>query len=364
MQFTLLAGVALLALANGANDNFKGVATLWGSGRATYHRALAWATVFTFLGSLAAAWFAQGLLPKFNGTALVGATLSHQSSFLAAVVFGAGATVLLASRLGLPISTTHALTGALAGAGLLGAGFSQVHWVPLVRGVVVPLIFSPVLALALTLLVAPLAVRLGAGNDCICVAPASSVSVATTDAGALPVGVNLPRIYTGTNAACAVHGPASRWSISNGLHWLSGAAVSFSRGLNDTPKIAAALFLVSLSPALHNANFWLVGVAIALGGIGGAARVARTMSREITPMPAGDATGANLVAAALVGAASFVALPVSTTHVTSGAIIGLGLRRHKETDWRRVRGILFAWLGTLPMGALLGAMCYFLLAPR
>jgi len=122
MNFLLIAAVGLLSFANGANDNFKGVATLWGADRTTYKRALAWATVFTFLGSLVAIWAGGGLAAKFSGAKLVGKEIYTQMPFLAAVALAAAGTVLLASRLGLPISTTHALTGALVGAGVTAAG--------------------------------------------------------------------------------------------------------------------------------------------------------------------------------------------------------------------------------------------------
>ena len=108
----------LLAFANGANDNFKGVATLFGSGTTDRKRALVWATVTTLLGSLCAVWLAGELLSRFSGKGIVPVTLTSEPSFVTAVAFGAGLTVLLATRLGMPISTTHALVGALTGAAL------------------------------------------------------------------------------------------------------------------------------------------------------------------------------------------------------------------------------------------------------
>jgi PiT family inorganic phosphate transporter len=75
MTTLLILSVVLLSFANGANDNFKGVATLWGSGLTTYQRAIAWGTGFTFLGSLAAIWLGSALAAKFSGAKLVEATL-------------------------------------------------------------------------------------------------------------------------------------------------------------------------------------------------------------------------------------------------------------------------------------------------
>src|SRR5712692_6049785 len=98
MSFLLMVAVGLLGFANGANDNFKGVATLWGAGRTSYKRALAWAMVFTLLGSLAAVWVATGLAAKFNGSNLVAREVFTRVPFLAAVALAAFGTVLLASR--------------------------------------------------------------------------------------------------------------------------------------------------------------------------------------------------------------------------------------------------------------------------
>src|SRR5215831_7153787 len=113
--------VLFLAYSNGANDNFKGVATLFGSGTATYRTALAWATATTLAGSLLALLLARGLVETFRGKGLVPDAVTTQPAFLLAVSLGAALTVLLATWTGLPVSTTHALTGGLVGAGLLAA---------------------------------------------------------------------------------------------------------------------------------------------------------------------------------------------------------------------------------------------------
>ena len=368
MNFLLIAAAGLLSLANGANDNFKGVATLWGAGRTSYRRALAWATVFTFFGSLAAVWAARGLTAKFNGSNLVSREIFTQAPFLAAMALAAAGTVLLASRLGLPISTTHALTGALVGASVAAAGFAQVKFAALASGVVLPLLFSPVAALVLTLAVCPLSRRLAASPDCVCVDEPKAVAIAA--AGPLLSGgvsfsavVSTPLIVRmAPMSECNTESETVRLSISDSLHWLSGAAISFARGLNDTPKIAAVLLVAPAAWAADSrVNYLLVALAIAAGGLLGAARVARTMSQKITPMAAPEAVGANLVAATLVTLASLLALPVSTTHVTSGGLFGIGLLRRKEANWHQVRDIVLSWPGTLPLGAALACGFYWLL---
>ncbi len=358
-QLVLIAAVALLSFANGANDNFKGVATLWGAGRTTYRRALLWATAFTFCGSLAAAWTASGLAAKFSGALLVSRAVHQQPAFLLAVALAGAATVLLASRSGLPISTTHALTGALVGAGVTAAGFTQVKFGVLASGVVAPLLFSPIVSLGLTLAVYPLAAKLARGRDCICVDEPTAVRIAAAGPGAATLIGSAPTIRWAPAAECTTGAELVRWGLSDTLHWFSGAGISFARGLNDTPKIAAVLLVAGTSAT--NLDYALVAVAMAVGGALGAARVARTMSKQITPMATEEAVTANLVAATLVTLASQFALPVSTTHVTSGGIFGIGLLRRNEADWRRVRDILLSWLGTLPLGAALAFLAYRLL---
>src|SRR5713226_2067062 len=120
MTYLLLAGMLLLAFANGANDNFKGVATLWGGGT-SYGAVLLWATLSTFAGSVLAFSFSEGLVKVFNGSRFLGSAISADPIFLTAVALGGAVTVLLATLLGAPISTTHALAGSLVGAGLLAA---------------------------------------------------------------------------------------------------------------------------------------------------------------------------------------------------------------------------------------------------
>ena len=365
MTAVLFLSVVLLSFANGANDNFKGVATLWGSRLTTYGRAVAWASGFTFLGSLAAIAVGSALAEKFNGARFVDAAIASQLPFLIAVAFGAGCTVLLAARLGLPISTTHSITGALLGAGIAAAGFSQVKFAALGKGVVLPLLFSPVIALVLTVCVQWLMNRFAGASgvrDCVCVdQPQMAALPANASASTVVIPVP-PTLRVAPMAECQSGVEVARFSIADGLHWFSAAAISFARGLNDTPKLVAVLLVA----AAYNArlNYLAVATAIAIGGVLGAARVAQTLSKRITPMATREAVTANLVAATLVALASPFALPVSTTHVTSGAIFGIGLLRQKEANWSKVREILLAWVATLPLGAAIAAATFLFLRTR
>src|SRR5262249_37084242 len=133
---------------NGANDNFKGVASLFGSRTANYRSAIWWATATTFAGSVSSVFLAQTLLKTFSGRGLAPDNIVGSEHFLLAVAIGAGFTVIAATFMGFPISTTHALTGAIIGAGLAAAG-REVSFGALGRSFVLPLVLSPALAVVL-----------------------------------------------------------------------------------------------------------------------------------------------------------------------------------------------------------------------
>jgi PiT family inorganic phosphate transporter len=139
--------------------------------------------------------------------------------------------------------------------------------------------------------------------------------------------------------------------LVNGAHLVSAGALSFARGLNDTPKIAALLIAVDL--LARPASLALTGLAIAAGGLLMVWRVARTMSWRITAMNEGQAFSANLVAASLVTSASLHGLPVSTTHVSCGSLFGIGLAG-RSAHWPMIGRIILAWVTTLPVAAALG----------
>ncbi len=360
----LVVAALLIAYANGANDNFKGVATLFGSRVAPYRKALSWATVMTFLGSLTALIAAQSLAKVFSGNGLVPDELTSSPEFLTAVGLGAAGAVLLATWLGFPISTTHALLG-----GLLGAGFAKAGGaidVGLLAGTfLLPLLISPFMSAAIT---APLYRAMSATRRhlkitkemCLCVGQESAPSFVPLGSVAAisPAGPGTLSVSVGRSEECVERYTGVSFGINvgralDGLHYASAGAVSFARGLNDTPKIAGLLFLM---PAL-GASGWgilLVAAAIAAGGWLSARRVAYTMSERITGMNHGQGFLANAVTASLVLAASFISLPVSTTHVSCGALFGLGAANGRA-HWGMIGQIFLSWLITLPVAALLAA---------
>ena len=246
MLLLLCLAALLLAYSNGANDNFKGFATIWGSGEADYDTALRLATITTVVGAIAALYIANGLVANFSGRGLVPNELAGTPRFIFAVALGAGLTVLLATRFGYPISTTHAIIGGLVGGGLAAPGH-DVNLAKLGGTFLLPLLLS--LALSATLaallywLVARFLPEASASSSGICVCeeqPAHSAGAATVAAS------STADLRVGTTEACKNAGATEVASVSmlsgiRGLHFLSAATICFARAVNDTPKLAGLL---------------------------------------------------------------------------------------------------------------------------
>jgi PiT family inorganic phosphate transporter len=264
MEWILIVAVIFLAFANGANDNFKGFATVWGSGTLEYRQALTLATIATIAGSLLSWMLADGLVQQFSGKGLVASEATQSLPFIASVAIGAAVTVFLATRLGLPVSTTHALIGGLVGAGAAQAG--GVHFAKLADTFLLPLFGQPL-----------------------------------------------------------------------------------ARGVNDTPKLVALLLMAHGLGHAHG-SVVVIALAKALGGVLFARKVAQTMSQRVTKMDHASGLAANLITASLVLFASKLGLPVSTTHVSVGAIAGVGASA-RTLDWQALRNVLLSWVLTLPLAA-------------
>lgn len=313
MDLFLLSWVVALAFANGANANFKGVASIYGGGSASFEEARLWAMLCTAAGCGAAIFLSSDIVKAFSGKGLISDAWIGDPVFLSAVAAGAALSNLLATGLGFPVSTTHMLIGGLIGAGWIadaggvnGGGL----WATFIR----PLVLSPLIAI-------------GFGG---------LMSFVGSVAGRSRIG--------------------DRWQAV--VHFASAGAVCFSRGLNDTPKMAGLLFGID----------WLSGVfaegiilaAMATGGMVGARKIAETLGHGITGMSAGDGLCANIATSALTLTASLHGLPVSTTHISVGAMLGIGIVRGKAR-WRTALPVLAAWVFTLPVAAIASAAVMMLL---
>lgn len=369
IAIALFLATCFLAYCNGANDNFKGVASLFGCRAAGYRTAITWATLTTFAGSITAIFLAQALLKKFSGKGLVPDAIVGSEQFLLAAVIGAALTVIVATRYGFPISTTHSLMGAIIGGGLVAVG-GAVNFSALGQGFVLPLLLSPVLAMVLGGLLYFIfrssRLALGVTKEwCVCVGCEERVVALPQPTSILTMRAVPPTVSLTVDEmencieryAGSMLGLGSQ-SIMDGAHFLSAGVVSFARGLNDTPKIVAMLLLL---PALDlRWGFFAVAVTMAIGGLLQSRRIAETMSHKITTMNHGQGFSANLATGILVIVASLFGLPVSTTQVSVGSLFGIGVATGQSNP-RVMRNIALAWLVTLPCAALLSAGAYALL---
>jgi PiT family inorganic phosphate transporter len=231
---------------------------------------------------------------------------------------------------------------------------------------VLPLAVSPIVAVGVAYLgsqaLRGVPAPMAGASDCLCVSASQALQMDVPHgATALRSGGGLDlTVGAGDTSSCAISGVAR--ITGDHAHWVSSGAVSFARGLNDAPKIVAlALGAAALAPASSGGSptllFALVSVAMATGSVIGGGRVTRRLAEGITPMSHREGLVANVVAAVLVTSGAVYGLPMSTTHVASGGIIGIGVAR-QSLDWGTVRAMALAWVVTVPVAALLGAMAF------
>lgn len=364
----IFVATVFLAYANGANDNFKGVATLFGSKTTNYKIAIWWATFTTFAGSICSVIFANALLKNFSGKGLVPDAIADTGSFHLAVALGAALTVILATVTGFPISTTHGITGALTGAGLAAIG-TELNFAALGKSFFIPLLLSPLIAIVLGLILYSLLhyFRTALSIEkawCLCVGNQKKLIPITSGISREnSTTISTPEIAIDTSENCSQKYVGDFWGIDSQklvdtFHFLSAGAVSFARGLNDTPKIVALLLTVTAFSI--KGGMLAVGLGMAIGGLLNARKVAMTVSNKITTLNSGKGLAANVVTGFLVIFASRMGVPVSTTHVSVGSIFGVGVVS-RTAHMGMFSKVLSSWFLTLPVAAIISGGAYFLL---
>lgn len=309
--------MAGLGYVEGSNSIGEGVATLVGGDVASVQKALAWGSVWSAAGCAAAFVLASALLHTFTHDFFVPGT--HPTQMLGITVM---VTVLIwmtvATRVRMPVSANHSTAGALVGAAMVAVGVSHIRWESLVGKVIVPIALSPVVAAVAGLLLFWL-------------------------------------FYS-------LRSHLSQGAIDR-LHWLSSAGASFSKGLNQAPKIAAmGTFILLSAHQSGRTPFWVFGLiafAMGLGSFLGGTRVTRTLANDLTDMDRTQAFTANLTTALLVGVAAHEGLPVSDAQVGSGAISGVGmLGGLSHVNWSLLRTMLLTWVVTAPISGILAGLLF------
>ena len=323
MSTALVVVVVVIGLAfdftNGFHDTANYVAT-WVGTRALSPR---WAVLISAVANLAGA-FVTTAVAKTVATGIIDTGLATQQTLLAAL-FGAIAWNLLTWRIGLPSSSTHALIGGLIGAALVQSGTAGVEWSGIWHKVIVPGAVSPVIGFF----------------------------------GAFVLLLVIYRILHRLTP-----GIANRGFRSGQL--LSGTWLAFTHGANDAQK---TMGVIALALYTHGSisHFYIptwvkvaAGLAIAAGTYAGGWRIIRTLGQRIYKMAPEHGFSAQLAAGTTLYAGTRLGVPISTTHVVSGSVMGAGAtRRLSAVRWGVAGNIVFAWLLTLPAAALVSAALYY-----
>jgi len=314
MIFVGLLAVHILGFMNGANDISKTVATLLGSGLTGRKKAILYGAAWNTIGGLFAYLIAFSLGSVFS-KGIVTAELTLL--FAASVIGAAAAWVFVSTFFKVPVSTTHSIVGALTFLGWFVFGTSSVAWKTLFYKIALPLIVSPPVALILT----AVAVR--------------------------------------------VLNPIKEHKWMDKMHWVSSAAASFARGMQDTAKIAAlsVIFMMAMGVNLDkpfSMAYWsyiCVALVMGLGGLLWGLGVTKRLAFDIIKLHHKDAFAANAITAILVIFGGWLGLPMSTTHVSSLAITGTATKL-RSINWKVLGGIIGAWIITLPLSGLFAVIIY------
>ena len=349
-----------IAYVNGANDVSKGIATLIGSGVTNYRRGISWGTFWTGVGGITGAFVARAMIQTF-GKGLLAPGVQATLAAALATIAGAALWVAFATLKGLPVSTTHAIVGSIAGVASMAYGFGGANWSAFGGKILLPLLVSPLVSLLLTVLILRIwrALAPNSTADCLCVQVAQPAAVFAPEIALSSSTVALPQVHIAT---CAATRGTPRGLTLDHLHWLTSGATSFSRGLNDAPKMVAIVLSASLlagSGVIAPIVFFVaIGVGMVAGSWIAGRRVTEVLACKLTVMDHRQGFIANLVTAALVGPGAALGLPMSTTHVASGAIMGVAADQRGGANEKTVRDLLLAWIVTLPSAALLGVASF------
>ena len=323
LAFPLLVGLIIVALAfdflNGLHDAANSIATIVSTRVLKPQYAVAWAAFFNFIAFL----FFGLHVAETVGKGIVDAQAIDARVIFAALM-GAISWNLATWALGIPSSSSHALIGGLIGAGVAKAGTSVIVWAGVLK-TSAAIVLSPalglVLALLLVLLISWLFVR------------------------ATPLAAD---------------------GIFRKLQLISASLYSLGHGGNDAQKTMGIIAVLLYSQGLLEGGFhiplWVVlscQAAMALGTLLGGWRIVHTMGSRITHLTPAQGFCAETGGAITLFAATWLGVPVSTTHTITGAIVGVGAsRRASAVRWNVASSILVAWVVTLPAAAIVAAVVY------
>ena len=390
----------------GANDVANAMGTSVGSGAITIKQAVLIAAIFEFAG----AFLAGGQVTKTIRKGIIDADLLSATPELLvygmlASLLAAGIWLLVASKFGWPVSTTHSIVGAIVGFAAVGIGVDAVHW-DKVGTIVMSWVISPALAGAVSYWLFRSVQKLILNRD----DPFESakkivpyyilltgfiIALVTMFKGLKHVGLELTptesygyalafgliimfismtsirKIKIDPDADKDFHF-ANVERVFGVLMVVTACAMAFAHGSNDVANaigpVAAIIGIVQSGGEIAQKSVLPIWVLI-LGGFGIVAgllmygrRVMATIGKNITELTPSRGFAATLAAATTVVFASGTGLPISTTHTLVGAVLGVGLARGiGALNLNVVRTIFLSWIVTLPAGALMSIFFFFTL---
>ena len=322
----LIIFVVILALCfdfiNGFHDTANAIATCVSTRAIRPGIAIVGTAVLNFVGAM----ISTGVAKTIGGDIVLSANLVNETIIIAGLV-GAIIWNLVTWWFGMPSSSSHALIGGMIGAVSVSAGFAALNLMGIGK-IVLSLILSPAVALV---------------------------------AGYLIMNILF--------AICRNYKPAKVNLTANRLQILSAALMAFSHGSNDAQKSMGIITLALLSGGFIGSLEvpvyvkLLCALSMALGTSVGGWKIIRTVGGKIFKMHPIHGFAADLNSAVVIFGATLLHLPVSTTHVVSGSIMGVGsAERVKAVHWNVAQNMVTAWVMTIPCTALLGAVAYLLIS--
>lgn len=319
----LIFTVIILALAfdfiNGFHDTANAIATSVSTRALHPTHAIIMAAGLNFFGAM----FSTGVAKTIGGDIVSSANIVDEKIIIAAL-FGAIVWNLITWWLGIPSSSSHALVGGMIGAVLVSVGSSGLNWSGIGK-IVVALIASPVIAIVTGIIVMNILFRL-----------------------------------FGNFSPHAVNQNFRRMQI------ISAATMAFSHGSNDAQKsmgiITLALFSGGFIAEFEVPTYVkiLCATAMAIGTATGGWRIIKTIGGKIFKLEPISGFAADLNSSMVVFSSTLLNLPVSTTHVVSGSIMGVGTaKRVNAVHWGVAQEMVKAWVMTIPLTAVMGAGAYF-----
>lgn len=307
---------------NGFHDTANAIATSVSTKALTPRRAIILASTMNFIGALTFTGVAQtitsGIVDPFK---LADGTTVILAALLAAIIWN-----LLTWYLGIPSSSSHAIIGAISGAVIVSSGFGAVKYGGFIK-IIEALILSPIIAFAVGYV----------------------------------VYLIIKMIFKNSNLAKTNR----RFRM---MQVLTAAVQSYAHGTNDAQKSMGIITMALIVGGMHTSTtvpFWVqlsCATAMALGTSIGGWRIIKTVGGKIMKIRPVNGVAADMTGAAIIFGATLIHLPVSTTHVISSSILGVGAsHRVKGVNWGVAKRMLVTWVITLPISAVLSGMIFYIL---